>query len=106
MIDRARGLWRLLPAFSIWIWLVVWGAAGALYCLAVVFLFRHFDFRQLGGGTQATVIDGAMLGLLLAFRVNAAYARWWEARQLWGQLVNESRNLALKVRAYVAPAAD
>lgn len=38
-----------------------------------------------------------VLGLLLVFRTNAAYARWWEARTLWGALVNASRNLAAKV---------
>ncbi len=32
----------------------------------------------------------------LAFRTNAAYGRWWEARQLWGQLVNTSRALAVQ----------
>jgi putative membrane protein len=38
-----------------------------------------------------------VLGLLLVFRTNAAYARWWEARILWGSLVNASRNLAVKL---------
>lgn len=35
------------------------------------------------------------LGLLLVFRVNAGYDRWWEARKLWGSIVNQSRNLAI-----------
>src|SRR5262249_16665836 len=43
-----------------------------------------------------------VLGLLLAFRNRAAYDRWWEGRRLWGELINESRDLAWKVRAYVA----
>lgn len=37
-----------------------------------------------------------VLGWLLVFRTNTAYSRWWEARQLWGSLVNASRNLAQK----------
>lgn len=37
-----------------------------------------------------------VLGLLLVFRTNTAYARWWEARTLWGALVNACRNLAAK----------
>ena len=36
-----------------------------------------------------------VLGWLLVFRTNAAYARWWEARTLWGSLINCSRNLAI-----------
>ena len=34
------------------------------------------------------------LSIFLVFRVNEAYARWWEARGLWGQLVNSSRSFA------------
>lgn len=38
-----------------------------------------------------------VLGWLLVFRTNTAYSRWWEARTLWGALVNASRNLSLKL---------
>jgi len=38
-----------------------------------------------------------VLGWLLVFRTNTSYARWWEARTLWGSLVNISRNMAIKV---------
>lgn len=38
---------------------------------------------------------GFVLSLLLAYRTNTAYDRWWEGRKLWGSLVNNSRNLAL-----------
>ncbi|WP_345952019.1 MULTISPECIES: bestrophin family ion channel [unclassified Mucilaginibacter] len=41
---------------------------------------------------------GFVLSLLLAFRINSAYDRWWEGRKLWGSLVNNSRNLAMKVK--------
>lgn len=52
----------------------------------------------------ATVI-GSALGIFASFRVNAAYARWWEGRQLWGKLVNASRMLTSQVNGYVADAA-
>lgn len=42
---------------------------------------------------------GFVLSLLLVFRTNTAYDRWWEGRKLWGQLVNDSRNLAIKLNA-------
>jgi putative membrane protein len=42
---------------------------------------------------------GFVLSLLLAYRTNTAYDRWWEGRKLWGSLVNNSRNLALKLSA-------
>src|SRR5689334_16996130 len=37
---------------------------------------------------------GFLFSLLLAFRINSAYDRWWEGRKLWGALTNNSRNLA------------
>lgn len=43
---------------------------------------------------------GFVISLLLVFRTNTAYDRWWEARKLWGSLVNSSRNLALKLKTY------
>ena len=40
---------------------------------------------------------GFVISLLLVFRTNTAYDRWWEGRKLWGSLTNNSRNLALKL---------
>jgi len=40
---------------------------------------------------------GFVISLLLVFRTNTAYDRWWEGRRLWGSLVNNSRNFALKL---------
>lgn len=37
---------------------------------------------------------GVILGLVLVFRINSAYDRWWEGRKLWGALINDSRTLA------------
>lgn len=42
---------------------------------------------------------GFVISLLLVFRTNTAYDRWWEGRKLWGALVNNSRNLTLKLSA-------
>ncbi|WP_259429451.1 bestrophin family protein [Chryseobacterium chendengshani] len=40
---------------------------------------------------------GFVLSLLLVFRTNTAYDRWWEGRKLWGKLVNDTRNFAVKI---------
>lgn len=40
-----------------------------------------------------------VISMLLVFRTNTAYDRWWEGRKLWGSLVNNSRNLAIKLSA-------
>lgn len=44
---------------------------------------------------------GFVISMLLVFRTNTAYDRWWEGRKLWGALVNASRNLAIKVQTMV-----
>lgn len=49
--------------------------------------------------TIAHSLLGLVISLLLVFRTNTAYDRWWEGRKLWGGLVNNSRNLALKLNA-------
>ena len=46
---------------------------------------------------------GFAISMLLVFRTNTAYDRWWEGRKLWGALVNVSRNLAVKVGAWLPP---
>lgn len=40
-----------------------------------------------------------VISMLLVFRTNTAYDRWWEGRKLWGSLVNSSRNFAIKLSA-------
>ncbi|HMI06521.1 MAG TPA: bestrophin family ion channel [Flavobacterium sp.] len=40
---------------------------------------------------------GFVISLLLVFRTNTAYDRWWEGRKMWGALVNNSRNFAIKL---------
>jgi putative membrane protein len=47
-----------------------------------------------------------VLSMLLVFRTNTAYDRWWEGRKLWGALTNNSRNLAIKISATLTDEAD
>lgn len=47
--------------------------------------------------TSAVSMLATVVGIFLVFRFNNAYERWWEARILWGQLVNSSRSFARQV---------
>lgn len=49
---------------------------------------------------------GFVISLLLVFRTNTAYDRWWEGRKMWGALVNNSRNFALKLSAMLGDEHD
>ncbi len=60
---------------------------------------RLFEVR-IGMEIHPFEFAGAALGLLLVLRTNSGYDRWWEARKLWGSIVNQSRNLAISAIAY------
>jgi len=71
-----------------------------VYAAGVIWMEHALNKRL--GGLPAEKMHAAMtlvLGWLLVFRTNTAYSRWWEARSLWGTLVNTSRNLAAKFAA-------
>lgn len=42
---------------------------------------------------------GTAISVLLSFKLNQSYDRWWEARKIWGSIVNDSRNLVLQLQA-------
>ena len=44
-----------------------------------------------------TVALGGLMSLLLAFRLNTSFGRWWEARNLWGTVILGSRSLVLQL---------
>ena len=75
--------------------------AVAAYCSAVELLVRTFEIRVISRGSATTLINTLILSLLLSFRNRAAYDRWWSARGLWGQLTNDTRNLAAKCAAFL-----
>jgi len=51
---------------------------------------------------QLPTILGSLISLLLAFKTSQSYDRWWEARKIWGTIVNDSRTLVLQMRTFVA----
>ncbi|MGR9117205.1 MAG: bestrophin family protein [Gammaproteobacteria bacterium] len=67
---------------------------ASLYPLVIVLLDRYWrslDFLDVAPFEYS----GAVLGLVLVFRTNAGHDRWWEARKLWGGIVNQSRNIMI-----------
>ncbi|WNJ18991.1 bestrophin family ion channel [Pontibacter sp. G13] len=58
----------------------------------------NVDF-QLPGDVLAAL--GAVIAIFLAFRNNSSYDRWWEARKIWGALVNDSRSFGMAITSLV-----
>ncbi|MCB9252654.1 MAG: hypothetical protein H6605_09325 [Flavobacteriales bacterium] len=74
----------------------------AVYSFMIDFIFinhLHLDTKsKISGLSIMYSVLGFVISLLLAFRTNTAYERWWEGRKLWGALVNCSRNLAILLK--------
>ena len=75
-----------------------WALLAGLYSCLPLLATRLYVIEFPGLLSGASAVLSFALALLIGFRVNAAYDRWWEARKLWGTLVNVSRNLAVKIR--------
>lgn len=82
-------------------WYVVFYRTGGRAALAagaaavVVVLDVLFDHRAyLSIPTTYMALLGTAISILLGFKNTQAYERWWEARRLWGEILNESRTLA------------
>lgn len=73
----------------------------AVYAFAVVYVEEEILKIEPKSITVMHTLLGFVISLLLVFRTNTAYDRWWEGRKQWGALVNVSRNLAFKIRSFV-----
>lgn len=71
-----------------------------LFSLLLAFVQIQY-FNKVATLEKLTVVYslvGFVISLLLVFRTNTAYDRWWEGRKKWGELVNDTRNLAVKIK--------
>ena len=76
--------------------------AGACALAAAAIAIVHYRWHSFGSTEKVHALIGTPLSLLLVFRTNASYDRFWEARKLWGAIVNESRNLARSASVLLA----
>ncbi|HEY0046203.1 MAG TPA: bestrophin family ion channel [Flavobacterium sp.] len=92
---KADTVRKLLPL------MIAIGAYSALIGYLELVYWKVPEDSHLRNITVLHGMLGFVISLLLVFRTNTAYDRWWEGRKLWGSLVNNSRNLALKLSAMV-----
>lgn len=67
--------------------------AVTVYTLIINILYYQYGLKNISIPLAIPMVLGTVLSLLLAFRSNQAYDRWWEARTIWGAIVNDSRTL-------------
>jgi len=71
------------------------------FAFAMGFLDDTSMFRKTSIPISITALLGTAVSLLLAFRTAQSYERWWEARTVWGAIVNDSRSLIRLMKQYV-----
>lgn len=72
-----------------------------IFSWGVAYIEIEFFNLKYASTTLVHSLLGFVISLLLVFRTNTAYDRWWEGRKQWGALVNVSRNFSLKVNAFL-----
>lgn len=91
--DTVRQLFPLIIFIGFYSWGVVYLEANYL---------KLSESSHAKNITTMHSLLGFAISMLLVFRTNTAYDRWWEGRKLWGSLVNNSRNLAVKLNSILA----
>jgi putative membrane protein len=84
--DTLRILWKELIYMGVFTLIIAY--------IELSFFPKAFYLEKL---ISVYSLIGFVISLLLVFRTNTAYDRWWEGRRKWGELVNDTRNLALKI---------
>ena len=73
----------------------------SIYSILVALMYNNFHFTRISIPIAIPTILGTVISLLLAFKSNQAYDRWWEARTLWGAILNDSRTLTRQLLTFV-----
>src|ERR1700761_8572691 len=88
--DTLRKLMPVLLVMAVYAWII---AYAELHYISAI---RKEHLKNV---SIIHTLLGFVISMLLVFRTNTAYDRWWEGRKLWGALVNNSRNLANKIKS-------
>lgn len=81
-----------------------------LYTLTIALLVSFFTYNFSSYIPEMPISIPAFLGtaisVLLSFKLSQSYDRWWEARKIWGTIVNESRSFTLQLQSFLNESND
>ena len=80
--------------------------AVSIFAIVVGWLDHYRLLKDISFPTAISAIVGTSVSLLLAFRIAQSYERWWEARIVWGAIVNDSRTLVREVKLFLKTGED
>lgn len=99
-VSKAETIRKLFPMM-----IIIGAYSGAIGYLELVYWDLPEDSHVKNISVMHSML-GFVISLLLAYRTNTAYDRWWEGRRMWGGLVNNSRNLAIKLSVILKDESD
>jgi ion channel-forming bestrophin family protein len=97
IVPRGRQLFKMLTYVGMPLLVLV------LYDLAVVVAYKVLHWNWVALPHIPLALFGSAIGIIVAFRNQSSYARWWEARTLWGAIINNSRSWARQVTTVMMP---
>ena len=100
IVPRGRQLFKMLTYVGRPLLVLI------LYDLAVVVAYKVLHWNWVALPHIPLALFGSAIGIIVAFRNQSSYARWWEARTLWGAVINNSRSWARQVTTVMMPLSD
>jgi ion channel-forming bestrophin family protein len=74
--------------------------------LVVSVVTYKFDFAIPNMPINVPAFLGTAISVLLSFKLSQSYDRWWEARKIWGTIVNDSRTFTMQLQSFITPVND
>ena len=72
-----------------------------IYMAGLSIIDHYFEMPWVRIPLGLITVPGTVIALLLGFRTNSAYDRWWEARIIWGAIVNDSRTWVRQLMTFI-----
>jgi len=90
---------------------ILWKELLYMIALSLIIAYVEIEYfpdthQVLSNLTVVYSLIGFVISMLLVFRTNTAYDRWWEGRKKWGELVNDTRNFSIKLSSLIAGKED
>lgn len=95
IVDKRISFIRLFKVIWLKLLMIV------LVALLTVGPLIYFELSRYAIDRSIPLVFGTAIAIFLGFRTNSAYERWWEARKLWGAILNDSLNLGRQARMLI-----
>lgn len=95
LLNRKISIWYFINEIKTQIILI------SVFAVSIGLLDMHPTFKKVTLPLSIPALVGTAVSLLLAFRTAQSYERWWEARTVWGAIVNDSRTLIRQLIQFV-----